>query len=174
MRRLFITCLLLLIPLSAAAELATLRGDFVQGGLVMGQTDPGAAVYFDGRAVRVSAAGRFVFGFGRDFKNSARLEIHLDDGREEVRDLTIAKRTYKVERLTGLPPSKVTPGKKFLARIRQENGEIARIRTIDSEEEWFLSGWQWPALGRVSGVYGSQRILNDIPKRPHFGLDVAA
>jgi len=173
MRLLLVVWLILLSPMVMAADV-TLEGKLIQGGLVLGQTDPAAKVFFEGKEIRVSSAGRFVFGFGRDFKNAARLVIHSPDGRQEVRELKIAKRDYKTERLTGLPPSKVTPSAEFLKRIRAENGEIARIRAIDSEEEWFLSGWQWPALGRVSGVYGSQRILNDIPKRPHFGLDVAA
>ena len=31
-----------------------------------------------------------------------------------------------------------------------------------------------PFKGRISGVFGSQRILNDKPKRPHYGIDIAA
>ncbi len=166
--------LLLLIPNTSIANELVLKGNFIQGGLVFGNVIPGSTVVFENRKVRVSDAGRFVFGFGRDFKDKAVLMVTYPDGREDVREISIAKREYKTERLSGLPPSKVTPSQKFLDRIRRENGEIARIRAIDTEDEWYLSGWIWPAEGRVSGVYGSQRILNDIPKRPHYGLDVAA
>ncbi|MBL4906456.1 MAG: M23 family metallopeptidase [Sneathiella sp.] len=165
---------LCLLPSFLAAGEVTLSGTFMQGGLVMGETEATANVFFEGRKVQTSPAGRFVFGFGRDFKNVATLIVRFRDGSKTVRKLQVDPRRYKTERIDGLSPSKVTPSEKFLKRIRKENGEIARIRSIDTSEEWFLSGWKWPATGRVSGVYGSQRVLNGIPKRPHFGLDVAA
>ncbi len=163
-----------LISLNANAERVHLTGNFTQGGLIMGETEPDATVLFDGKQVTVAPSGRFLFGFGRDFKPTATLNIRYADGREDENILNITKREYSIERINGLPPSKVTPSAEFLARIKKENAEIARIRSIETKEEWFLSGWQWPVIGRVSGVYGSQRILNDIPKRPHFGLDIAA
>lgn len=168
-----LTFLLCLLPLSIQAGELKLVGNFVQGGLVRGQTEPTAVIDFEGRKIKPSKSGIFVFGFGRDFKETATLHIRFKDGTEKVETLKIAKRSYNTERVDGLPQSKVTPSEKFLKRIRRENGEIARIRSIDTREEWFLSGWKWPALGRISGVYGSQRVLNGIPKRPHFGLDVA-
>ncbi|MBL4740805.1 MAG: M23 family metallopeptidase [Sneathiella sp.] len=151
-----------------------MSGNMIQGGLMMGTTDPSADVRFDGKKVRVSDAGRFVIGFGRDFKKSANLTVSFDDGSKLVRVLDIEKREYPTEKINGLPVAKVTPSERFLKRIRRENGEIARLRSLDTPDEWFLSGWKWPAKGRISGVYGSQRVLNNIPKRPHFGLDVAA
>lgn len=174
MKRVLVFITVLLLSANAHADRTSLTGNFIQGGLVMGTTEPDAVVFFDKTPVSVSPAGRFMFGFGRDFKATAMLKIRYADGKEETRPLKIAARDYKVERVNGLPPSKVTPSTEFLARINKENAEIARIRSVETKEEWFLSGWQWPALGRVSGVYGSQRILNDIPKRPHFGLDIAA
>ncbi|WP_206378205.1 M23 family metallopeptidase [Sneathiella limimaris] len=157
-----------------ADERIELQGNLTQGGMVLGKTDPAAQVYLKGEPVRVSSKGQFVFGFGRDHRPSADLKIVLPTGEELNRTLEIKSRKYKVERIDGLPPSKVTPKPDVIARIRKENAEIARIRAIFTEENWFNSGWIWPAKGRVSGVYGSQRVLNGIPKRPHFGLDVAA
>ena len=68
----------------------------------------------------------------------------------------------------------VTPPKSVYDRIRAENATIAKARAKDTADDHFESGWIWPAQGRISGVYGSQRILNGKPRRPHFGLDVAA
>lgn len=167
----FFVCLFSTVSLAGET---LLDGDFVQGGMVLGKTEPGAVVSFEGKPVRVSKDGVFVFGFGRDYKKTAALKIRYNDGLEEKRTLKIAPREYKTERVNGLPPSKVTPSEKFIKRIRKENGEIARIRAIDTNEKWFLTGWQWPAKGRISGVYGSQRILNGVPKRPHYGVDIAA
>jgi murein DD-endopeptidase MepM/ murein hydrolase activator NlpD len=174
MTRLFVFLVLVFLSVNAYAERTSLSGNFTQGGLVMGLTEPNAVVQLDGKEVTVAPSGRFLFGFGRDFKPAATLTIRYADGTEEMRELAISKRQYQIERISGLPPAKVTPSPEFLARIKKENAEIARIRSIKTEKEWFLSGWQWPVAGRVSGVYGSQRVLNDIPKRPHFGVDIAA
>lgn len=174
MRCVFIFFAVFLLSVNAYADRTSLQGNFTQGGLIIGMTEPDAVVLFDDKRVAVAPSGRFLFGFGRDFKSTAILKIRYSDESEEERPLNIAKREYKIERINGLPPSKVTPSAEFLARIMKENGEIARIRSVETKNEWFLSGWQWPALGRVSGVYGSQRVLNDIPKRPHFGVDIAA
>jgi murein DD-endopeptidase MepM/ murein hydrolase activator NlpD len=174
MIRFNLVLLVFLLSWPVLADDVTLAGDFTQGGLVIGQTEPGSRVFLDDKPVEVSPSGQFVFGFGRDFKKTADLKIQHKDGSEERQEFSISKREYKIEQVSGLPPSKVTPSPEFFARIKKENAEIARIRAINTKKEWFLSGWQWPALGRVSGVYGSQRVLNGIPKRPHFGLDIAA
>ncbi|GLQ05658.1 M23 family metallopeptidase [Sneathiella chinensis] len=174
MRFVLAAALVILSSFGAVAGPLSLEGNFVQGGLVFGKTAPDAEVLFEGKAVRVSPEGHFVVGFGRDFKETAALQIRVPGQPVLERTLQVARRTYATEKVDGLPPSKVTPSQKFLDRIRRENAEIARIRAMDTDQEWFLSGWDWPAEGRISGVYGSQRILNGIPKRPHFGLDVAA
>ena len=50
------------------------------------------------------------------------------------------------------------------------------IEQIGAAEEtfpfFFQSGFIWPVKGRLSGVYGSQRILNGKPRRPHLGVDI--
>ncbi|TNE40259.1 MAG: M23 family metallopeptidase [Alphaproteobacteria bacterium] len=170
----FLTVLLLcLLPSCAFAKPLELKGNFTQGGLVLGKSEPGATITLDETPVSVAEDGRFVFGFGRDFKETAVLKIRFPDGTEEMHPLKIAPRKWRIENISGLPPSKVTPSEKFLKRIREENGEIARIRAINTPKEWYLSGWRQPVEGRFSGFFGSQRILNGVPKRPHFGLDIA-
>jgi len=163
----------LLGPPAVAAEL-TLKGQLVQGGLVEGWTAPDAEVLLDGKPVRVSPEGRFVFGFGRDHGAAAVLDVRHGGGRTERRALSVAARDYKIERIDGLPKRMVTPPKDVLQRIRAENARIAAVRAQDTEDYLLASGWIWPAIGRVSGVYGSQRVLNGKPRRPHYGIDVAA
>ncbi len=156
------------------AAATDLRGQFVQGGVIFGTTEPGARVTLDGREVRVSAAGRFVFGFGRDATGPAKLQIVLPDGRAEAQTLRIEARQYPTERVDGLPPKMVTPPKEVQDRINRENARIAAARAVDRPEPYFEGGFVWPAIGRISGVFGSQRILNGVPRRPHYGLDIAA
>ncbi len=150
-----------------------LEGKFVQGGLVVGHTAPGARVRLDGKPVPLRADGRFLIGFGRDAKPEAVLEVR-HAGRVVTRRLKIGKRKYRIQRITGLPPKMVTPPKEVLARIRAEAKMIRAARLTDTPSPFFDSGFAWPARGRISGVYGSQRILNGKPRRPHFGVDVAA
>ncbi|MDX1484338.1 MAG: M23 family metallopeptidase [Alphaproteobacteria bacterium] len=169
--------LVLLIP-AAAAEPGTgprleLEGKFVQGGLVIGHTAPGSRITLDGKAVRQRADGRFLIGFGRDAKPSAQLRVRVKGGAVITRTLAIAKRRYRVQRITGLPPKMVTPPARVLARIRSEARKIRSARLADTDRPLFDSGFMWPAVGRISGVYGSQRILNGKPRRPHYGIDIA-
>lgn len=166
--------LALLAGLTPAIAGTRLDGNFTQGGLVIGRTDPGAAVVLDGRAVRVDADGVFVIGFHRDAPAAAELTVTAPDGTVERRSLAVAPRRFDIQRIDGLPPRMVTPPPEVQERIRRENAAIAALREIDRPEPLFRSGFAWPATGRISGVYGSQRILNGEPKQPHYGVDIAA
>ncbi len=156
-----------------AAELR-LDGRSIQGGLIVGQAAPGARVAVDGRAVRVAPDGKFLIGFGREAGPSAMLTVTWPDGTLERRTLNIAPRTYDIQRIDGLPDRQVTPSPEDLVRIQQDSARIAAARQRDTAEPLFVSGFAWPASGVISGVYGSQRILNGHPRQPHFGVDIAA
>jgi murein DD-endopeptidase MepM/ murein hydrolase activator NlpD len=151
-----------------------LEGSRQQGGLLLGYTQPGADVHFNGRPVRVSEDGRFLIGFGRSDPLRAELQVDFVDGRRRTEIIEIAERQYTVQRIDGLPPKMVTPDEAALKRIREENRMIGRARNRDTAETYFASGFKWPVTGIVSGVYGSQRILNGQPRQPHFGIDIAA
>jgi murein DD-endopeptidase MepM/ murein hydrolase activator NlpD len=172
--RLLVGATVFLIAAGAQAGKLELQGEPVQGALIIGRTEPGSTVKIDGAAVRVSKDGVFLLGFGRDAPGKARLDAVFPDGSRTGRDLLVAKRTYKVQRIDGLPPKKVTPSEEDMVRIRKEYALIRNARDRDDAREDFLGGFEWPARGRISGVYGSQRILNGVPRRPHFGVDVAA
>jgi murein DD-endopeptidase MepM/ murein hydrolase activator NlpD len=159
---------------SAHAGTLSLDGSFVQGGLVQGTTDPGTRVSFDGAAVRVGADGGFLIGFGRDAKPTAALVAQFPDGAVETRTLKIETRTYAIQRIEGLPPAQVSPSPEDLARIRAEDAAIKSARKRYVDAAWYRTGFEWPALGPISGVYGSQRILNGEPRAPHLGTDIAA
>ena len=161
--RIAVILLALIVPAAAEVEL---NGKLVQGGMVLGRAAPGAEVRLDGKPVRVGDDGRFVIGFGREAGPRAMLEV--------VNPTGIEPRQWDVQRINGLPEAQVTPPPAVLARIKKENEAIAEARRRDTPERWFEQGFVWPAEGPVSGVYGSQRILNGQPRQPHFGLDIAA
>jgi len=163
----------LLWPLSALAEVS-LQGNFTQGGLVFGATEPGSRVELDGVRLGLSEDGRFLIGFGRDASQTAILSITGNDGKTVKRTLAVASRQYKIQRIDGLPARKVTPRPADLARIKADNAGIGRVRGLTTVAAYFSSGFTWPVSGPLSGVFGSQRILNGKPKNPHNGTDIAA
>ncbi len=161
-------------PVALAVEPVELSGEAIQGGLIFGQTSLGARVHLDDTNVLVSPEGEFVIGFGRDETGERKLLIEQADGTEELLTLPIALREYKIERVDGLPPKTVTPDPEAARRIREEGAMVSTARSRRDQRTDYDDGFSWPASGRISGVYGSQRVLNGEPRRPHFGLDIAA
>jgi murein DD-endopeptidase MepM/ murein hydrolase activator NlpD len=161
------------LPLHTALALE-LDGEVIQGGLIFGTAGPGASVFLDDTEIMVSSDGRFVIGFGRDETGRRILKVTEPTGGTELLDLAIALRDYDIERVDGLPPQTVTPDPAAAERIREEQEMVVTARTRRGVDPDYQGGFSWPANGRISGVYGSQRILNGEPRRPHFGLDIAA
>ncbi|WP_199608763.1 M23 family metallopeptidase [Flocculibacter collagenilyticus] len=156
-----------------AIELS-LSGDYTQGGLIIGKTDEGNTVTFNGQQLQMSAKGDFIFGFGRDDKLEHVLEITNSDKKSVKHMINIAKRDYKIQRIEGVAKKYVSPPPEVLSRIKQDNIQIANARAVRSDRLDFLSPMLKPVKGPISGVYGSQRYFNGEPKRPHYGLDIAA
>ncbi|MGF1456864.1 MAG: M23 family metallopeptidase [Alphaproteobacteria bacterium] len=170
---------LMLMPLFTASVFADLparfEGQFIEGGLVRGQTAPGARVEIDGVAVPVSASGGFVLGLHRDRDEPVTIAITVPGAATATRSFAIAQRTYNVQRIDGLPDRMVTPrSEETLRRIRAELAAKKAARPLATAATDYEAGFIWPARGRISGVYGSQRILNGEPRRPHYGVDIAA
>jgi len=153
----------------------SLSGSFAQGGLVFGETEPGAKVRFDGDDVMVGDDGRFVVGFGRDSALSSLIVVTLPDGAVERHAVDIEDREFPVQRIDGLDQSKVSGfTEEQLAKIAVDSAKKKTARENTQREAGWAAGFDWPLTGRISGVFGSQRILNGEPKRPHSGVDVAA
>ena len=157
-----------------AADRALLKGSLIPGSLITGKVAPGSKINFHKKTVRVSPDGTFILGFGRNAKLTQSIEILDPNGLTYTQNIKLKKRTYNITRIDGLPGRKVTPNPKDVKRIKANNAGIARVRQLDTKTQNFLNGFQWPILGRISGVYGSQRVLNGKPRSPHNGVDIAA
>ncbi len=151
-----------------------LDGEFRQGGLVVGKTAPGVQVQVQGRQMRVSAEGVFLIGIGRDDPGPVEIRITDANGLERIDRMPVVTRDYRIQRIDGLPEKQVSPPADVLERIRAEAAMTRAARSRDDPRTDFLAGFIWPLEGPVTGVYGSQRILNGQPRTPHFGVDVAA
>lgn len=173
MIRAFVVCLLVSL-ISHGVSALTLDGEATQGGLLIGKTEPGAMVTLDDKPVPVTPQGDFLIGFGRDAKKEAALSVVYANGKAERRTIKVTPRKYRIQRIDGLPSRKVEPKKQDIERIVAEQKLFRAARARLTPESWFRGGFVWPAKGRISGVYGSQRILNGKPRRPHLGVDVAA
>ena len=168
--RLFFLIILFLTTSSKAVEF---NGKFLQGHFIIGSTDPSAKIIIDKKEVKVSKDGFFVFGIDRDRKFDL-IITKVKDGKKEKIVKKILKREYNIQRIDGLEESKVTPPESVYKRIKEENNKIGKARAIDSDLLFFKDKFIMPVDGIISGVYGSQRILNGKPRWPHYGIDIAA
>ncbi len=153
-----------------------LDGRLIQGGAAIGQTAPGATVFVDGEEVgQASADGWFVVGFDRDAAAEVVVQV-AGQGAQAGRSLTIQSGDFDIQRINGLPQDQVTPtAPELLARIRQEAVRKQAGFASRADRTDFRQGFILPLSDfRLSGRFGGQRILNGVPARPHYGVDMAA
>ena len=166
--RILISIILVLISTSSFA--VTFEGKFIQGSFILAKTEPGSEVFIDKKKVKVTSDGYFAFGLGRDRKNDVVIKINKKKIVKKV-----FKREYKIQRIDGLEEKKVTPPEEVYERIKRENKWIGEARSVNSDLVFFKNKFINPLENAiVTGVYGSQRILNGKPKWPHYGIDFAA
>ena len=167
--KIFIIFFILIFPAGAIE----FKGKFIQGHFIIGKTDPNAEIIVGKKSVKVSEDGFFVFGIDRD-RNYDLTFIKKVNGKKTVITKKVNKRKYNIQRIDGLEESKVTPPESVYKRIKKENNAIGEARAINSNLQFFREKFITPVKGIISGVYGSQRILNGKPKWPHYGIDIAA
>ena len=149
------------------------QGKFIQGHFILGKTNPDAKVLVGKKEVKVSKDGFFVFGIDRDRKFDLTF-TKIENNKKTKIIKKVLKRKYNIQRIDGLAESKVTPPESVYKRIKKENNAIGEARAINSDLLFFKEKFIMPVEGIISGVYGSQRILNGKPRWPHYGIDIAA
>ena len=165
--------LILAILFSTNSFAIEFNGKFIQGHFIIGKTEPKSKIIIDKKEVKVSKDGYFVFGIDRDRKFDVVI-TKIKEGKKEKIIKKVFKRKYKIQRIDGLPENKVTPPEEVYKRIKDENYRIGEARAINSNLIFFKNKFIMPVNGIVTGVYGSQRILNGKPRWPHYGIDIAA
>ena len=150
-----------------------LRGDYIQGGLIIGNASQSTKLFLDGISIPTDNKGNFLFGFGRNHPNISNLKIVSPEGEITKKKLLIKSRKYNIQKINNLDNKKVTPPKEFYERIKNEVRIIKAAKSIKVSYPYYKKGFIIPTQGVITGVYGSQRILNGKPRRPHYGLDIA-
>ncbi|MEE2955842.1 MAG: M23 family metallopeptidase [Pseudomonadota bacterium] len=151
-----------------------LIGKATQGGLIQGQLPSGTKLSINDVPLAITSNGIFVFGLNRNSEPKIRIEIRFRDGSIENKVLTITKRKYKIQKIEGLARTKVTPRESDYKRIIAEHKMLQAARSKITLNTGFRRGFTWPVRGKITGVYGSQRILNGKPRAPHYGVDISA
>ncbi|MGV6850570.1 MAG: M23 family metallopeptidase [bacterium] len=142
------------------------------GALLVFNSSSGTTITFQGKQINTNKQGKFLIGFGRDEHGDFTIE-RQNKQKHECTIIHVNARKYKTEVVEGVPQKTVSPPAELLSRIRKEGQQIRKARSHMDNRNDFSDGFIWPTHGRISGVYGSQRIYNGVPKRPHYGLDIA-
>jgi len=150
------------------------EGEFKQGGLLIGQVQEGQTVSYQGKALKLTTNNQFLLGLGRNAPAITTVTLNSQDKEPETITLQIAARQYNIQKIEGVPAKTVTPPASDLQRIKQDASMVREARKLVSNKQDFLKGFIKPADGPITGVYGSQRFYNGVPKSPHYGIDYAA
>ncbi len=166
--------LLMLFGLHGQAEPVEVRGVLIPGGHAVVYAPEGSVLYYRGHVLRFDVLKALPVGFGRD-QQQAEITVKLPDGESIKQVVMLQPRKYDIQKINGLKKKHVSPDEQTLKQI------YADIAAAKAARKLFLrqpKGWReafaWPTYGVISGVYGSQRILNGNPRRPHYGVDIAA
>ncbi|MGB2145042.1 MAG: M23 family metallopeptidase [Porticoccaceae bacterium] len=156
-----------------ASEKPHFIGSLKQGGLVLGELGQGETVSYQGKVLKLNDKRQFLLGFGRNQPPTAEIIVHHKSGDTKI-TLNIASREYAVQKIEGVPQKTVTPSDQDLKRIKQDAALVREARRLRRDKDDFTAGFTQPAYGTITGVYGSQRFYNGVPKSPHYGIDYAA
>lgn len=160
-------------PVPQVAPRITLAGERIQGGIATGTVPPGTVtLLFNGEAIPFAADRRFLIAFDRDAGPAATLVARLADGREAREMIAVAPRAWDISRLDRLPKYPV-PSAEFSRRRPGELGQIKAARATDTGAQGWRQRFAWPATGRISTLFGSQRIYAGEPGAYHSGIDIA-
>ena len=168
--------LLIFITSFSHAQDLQLIGDFTTGSVIFGIGEDIEYVLLDTLKLDVDQEKYFTFGFDRDDTTSHLLRIKFREGRVVLKKIKPVFGKYRIQRINNMKSSYVTPPKSESERITRERGisRAARKKIGEVKDAYFRNGIMRPVKGgRISGVFGSQRILNGKPRNIHNGLDIA-
>ena len=152
-----------------------IKGEIIAGGIIIVNVSPGSTVKLNGESIMISDKGVFLVGFERKPQPTQILEIYDENLLVEKITLNVKIRSYEIQRINGIKKEKVDPPQSIIDRIYMERNSVKESRKKSNliTSTYYNNGFVLPAKGPISGVYGSQRILNGKPRSPHYGIDIA-
>lgn len=159
---------------TAHAAAPEFSGSWQQGALMIGRAAPGARIRFNDRSLIADEQGRFVLGLAYDAPAAALLEVVDAAGVPTRHEYGVEQRQYEIQKIDGLPKAMVEPPPEVAKRIEDDQRRVGEARSFDTPRADFSAPFRWPVAAAVTGVYGSGRVLNGVPRQPHFGIDLAA
>ena len=153
-----------------------LYGTLSPGNLIIGKVNNANVVMLDNKTLDIDTSGIFIFGFDRDAKGTHTLKVIFNNNKSVIKKIKLKKRKYKIQRINKMKQALVTPPKNALKKIKQESKMMSKARSKVGilKVPHFIQGFLMPVNDeKITGVFGSQRILNGIPKSPHNGIDLS-
>ena len=150
-------------------------GTLQPGNLLIGVTKNAKTILLDDKPLDFDTSGVFIFGFDRDAIGYHKLKVIFKNDEYITKNFKLLKRVYKIQRINKIKTKYITPPKSELKQIKAESNlmKAARKEVGKLKTPFFVNGFSRPVVGgNFTGVYGSQRILNGVPKSPHNGVDI--
>ena len=177
LKKILLTLLLTILTQLSAQELISLRGNPVQGGILICKIhDSVEKLFLDHKEILISQ-NKAVLGFDRDEKLKHKITITLKNGEMYTCVFYITKREYKIQRIDRIQKKYVEKPRDtiLIKKISEESKTLSKRRNkILKNKHIYFEDFCIPVIGgKITGVFGSQRILNGVPKKPHNGFDIA-
>lgn len=152
----------------------TLAGELTQGGWIRGRAPADSvSVTLNGAPLQIAPDGAFFAAFDRDAGADARLVARLADGRTVAHPLAISPRGWNIEHVAVGPRPGAVPSAEYVRRRAIETARINAARARQNDTQGWRQSFVWPVTGRLSGLFGSQRIYRGTPGAYHSGMDIA-
>ncbi|WP_417622821.1 M23 family metallopeptidase [Parasphingorhabdus sp.] len=149
-------------------------GEAIQGGVMIGDAPVGTrSLTFDGNSIPIDKDGKFIIAFNRDAGQAAQLVATLDNGQTVRKFINVAPRRWQIEHVK-INRRARTASEAFKQRRAPELAQINAARRVRSDSAGWRQNFVWPVKGRISGMFGNQRIYNGDPGSYHSGIDIAA
>ena len=159
---------------SAPVSGFVLTGAVEQGGLVRGIAPAGTLrLSLDGKPVALDGNRRFVLGFDRDQAGHALLVAERSGAASVREDLVVVPRKWQIENVDVARRPEGLTTEDYLRRRAEETRRMEAARAMVTGASGWSQHFIRPAGGRISGVFGSQRVYRGEPGSLHSGLDLA-
>ena len=168
MKNVLFLVIILLSNSMKADDFPKIFGCFCEGGLITGKVKKNDELEIDNKKIEIFDEGVFIYAFGRKYNDSVSIS---HNGKK--RKFKVLNKKYKIENIKGLPQKKVDPSKDDLLKIKSDRSKINKSKKMGKKQKLFSDQFILPVNGRLSGFFGSQRILNSKPRSPHNGIDIA-